>query len=227
MHDMAPPPSSPLMSDLTGEHGGQSQRDTGSPPTSNLNTPVASNLTVGHVRQSRIDSYAMMLSDVRRGQRSSLNPEIVGGIIKSIDLGLIVVATVAVFTLQSGVTMHPARAVDRNLLALLTSLLAAMLFTAGFQRIGGYKLAQLANLRWQLTRAAALWVMTGSVLLFGELFGGLSGIDPMAWAPGWIVTTLTLLLIERGIVRGVVAQCARQGYLTRNVVIVGAGEQGE
>jgi Undecaprenyl-phosphate glucose phosphotransferase len=169
----------------------------------------------------------MTLADVRWGPHRSLHPEIVGGIIKAIDLCLIVGATVAVFALQSGVAMYPAWAVDRYLLALLTSLLAAMLFTAGFQRIGGYKLVQLAKLRWQLTRVAAVWAMTGCVLLFAALLSGISGMNPAAWAPGWIVTTLAFLLIERGIVRGAIAQCARHGYLGRNVVIVGAGEQGE
>ena len=169
----------------------------------------------------------MTLADVRWGQHSSLPSEIVGGIIKAIDLSLIVGATVAVFTLQSDVTIHSAQAVDRDLVALLTSLLAAMLFVASFQRIGGYKLAQLSNLRWQLTRAAVVWTVTGSVLFFGALLSGIPGIHFAALAPGWIVTTLAFLLIERAIVRGAIAQCARQGWLTRNVVIVGAGEQGE
>jgi Undecaprenyl-phosphate glucose phosphotransferase len=189
------------MPDRTVEHVGQHGDDVGSPPTSNR-------------------------APLRSDQHRSLHPEVVGGIIKAIDLCLIVGVTVVAFTLHSGVTMHSAWAGDRDLLALLTSLLAAMLFAASFQRIGGYKLAQLANLRWQLTRTAAIWVMTVSVLFFTALLSGISGINPGAWAPGWIVTTLAFLLIERGIVRGAIFQCARQGYLARNVVIVGAGEQG-
>ena len=169
----------------------------------------------------------MALAEVCSDEHSSLHAEIVIGIVKAIDLCLIVGTTVTVFALQNGVTIRLAREVDHNLLTLLTSLLAAMLFIAGFQRIGGYALAQLMRLRWQLTRTTAVWAVTGSVLFFAALLSGIPGIHFAAWAPGWIVTTLAFLLIERGIVRGAIAQCARQGWLTRNVVIVGAGEQGE
>jgi Undecaprenyl-phosphate glucose phosphotransferase len=146
------------------------------------------------------------------------------GIVKAIDLCVIVGATVAMFAREGGVAMASAAAVDRDL---LTSLLAAILFIAGFQRIGGYKLAQLVSLRWQLTRTTAVWAMTGAFLLFAAVLSGIYGIYPETWAARWLATTFAFLLIERGIVSGVVALCARYGYLARNVVIVGAGEQGE
>jgi Undecaprenyl-phosphate glucose phosphotransferase len=212
-----------------------------SPPTSNLGSSLVSDLNIGYLGRSRIHnrqrtSFAnhqtpfvnhqrTSLTDARWAQRSSLNPEIVGGVVKAIDFCAIVGATVAVFAYQHGVTAAaPAAAVDG---VLLMSLLAAMLFTTSFQRIGGYKLAQLVKLRGQLTRTAAVWVMSGSVLLIAAFFSGIFGIYPTAGAPGWITTTLAFLLIERSIASAAIAQWARRGYLARNVVIVGAGEQGE
>jgi Undecaprenyl-phosphate glucose phosphotransferase len=147
----------------------------------------------------------------------------VGGLVKVIDLCVIVGATVAAFAHQGGGRMAPA-AMDG---VLLMSLLAPMLFIASFQRLGGYKLAQLARLLWQLMGTAAVWAITGSLLLFAGSFAGVFGDYTAGWAPGWIVATLAFLLIERGIVSGVIAQWARHGYLARNVVIVGAGEQGK
>src|SRR6266568_7503492 len=67
----------------------------------------------------------------------------------------------------------------------------------------------------------------GAGLLFAMLFSGISGVNPAAWGPGWIVTILAFLLIERAIFWGAIGHGARQGYLARNVVIVGAGDQGE
>jgi Undecaprenyl-phosphate glucose phosphotransferase len=204
-----------------------------SPPTSDLGSSLVSNLNIGYLGQSRISNrQKTSFANHQRtspahacwAQRSSLHPEIVGGVVKALDLCAIVGATVAMFAYQRGVVMAPEAAVHG---VLLMSLLAAMLFTASFQRIGGYKLAQLVKPRWQLTCAAAVWAISASVLLFAAFFSGIFGIYPTAAAPGWIGTTLAFLLIERTIVSAAIAQWARQGYLARNVVIVGAGEQGE
>jgi len=204
-----------------------------SPPTSDLGSSLVSNLNIGYLGPSRINnrqktSFANRKrtspADAHWAQRSSLHPEIVGGVVKAIDLCAIVGATVAMFAYQHGVKMAPEAAVHG---VLLMSLLAAMLFTASFQRIGGYKLAQLVKLRWQLTCAAAVWAISASVLLSAAFFSGIFGIYPTAGAPGWMGTTLAFLLSERAIVSAAIAQWARHGYLARNVVIVGAGEQGE
>jgi Undecaprenyl-phosphate glucose phosphotransferase len=206
--------------------------DMAPPSTSNLGSTLVSDLNIGYLGGSKSNAQRRTafangqrtsLGDGRWAQRSSLNPEIVGGFVKAIDLCVIVGVTVAVSVHEGGAGLAPA-VMDR---VLLVSLLAPMLFIASFQRIGGYKLAQLVRLRWQLTGTAAVWAVTGAILLFAAFFSGAFGIYPEAWAPGWIATTFAFLLIERGIVAGAIGQWARQGYLARNVVIVGAGEQGE
>ena len=203
--------------------------DMAPPSTSNLGPALVSDLNIGYLGQinnRRKTSFASRQrtapADARWAERSSLNPEMVGGLVKAIDLCVIVGATVAALAHQGEGWM--ASAADR---VLLMSMLAPMLFIASFQRIGGYKLAQLVRLRWQLTGTAAVWAMTAFILLFAVSFTGAFGVYPTAWAPGWIVTTLAFLLIERGIVSGALAQSARHGHLARNVVIVGAGEHGE
>lgn len=206
--------------------------DMAPPSTSNLGSSLVSSLNIGYLggpginnrrRTWFVNSQRTSPADAGWAQRSSLHPEIVAGLVKAIDLCVIVAATVAVFAHQVGLSMASA-AVDQ---VLLLALLAPMLFIASFQRIGGYKLAQLVRLRWQLTGAAAVWAMTGSILLVAAFFTEIFGSHPAAWAPVWIAVTLAFLLIERGIVSGLLAQWAQQGYFARNVVIVGAGEQGE
>jgi Undecaprenyl-phosphate glucose phosphotransferase len=147
----------------------------------------------------------------------------VSGLVKTIDLCVIVGATVAALA-HPGEGPPASAAMDR---VLLMSMLAPMLFIASFQRIGGYRLAQLVRFGWQLAGTAAVWAASACVLLFALSFTAAFGVYPTAWAPGWIVTTLAFLLLERGIVSAAIAQSARHGHLARNVVIVGAGEQGE
>src|SRR5262249_17287594 len=47
------------------------------------------------------------------------------------------------------------------------------------------------------------------------------------WAVGWVVTALIFILIERGLLKLTIARWIGKGYLARNIVIFGAGEQGE
>ncbi len=148
----------------------------------------------------------------------------VAGIIKAIDIFLILVAAMGTFFLYFGGTMRSGTEGERYF---LTSLLAAILFVAGFHRVDGYKLAQLSALRWQLTRATAMWAITISFLLMVAFVGKVSETYSRVWAVGWILTALAFILIERGIVRLAVARWVGQGYLARNVVIVGAGEPGK
>src|SRR5208282_4247484 len=124
--------------------------DMAPPSTSSLGSSV-SDLNIGYLGRPRINNrrglsfvnrQTTALGDASWAQRSSLNPEMVGGLVKAIDLCVIV-----------GVT-------------------------------------------------AAVWAMTGAILLFAAFFTGAFGINPEAWAPGWIATTFAFLLIERGIVAG-------------------------
>ena len=47
----------------------------------------------------------------------------------------------------------------------LTSLLAAVLFVAISERIGGYQLKRLRQLRWQLIHTLVIWCVTTAILL--------------------------------------------------------------
>jgi hypothetical protein len=153
-----------------------------------------------------------------------LSPEMVGGMIRVFDTCLIAAASTLSFALYLGVSMRSGTELERYF---LTSLLAAALFVAGFQYIDGYALRQLPMLRWQMTRASAMWAITVAVLLMVGFASKISETYSRGWALGWAVTTLVFLLIERGIVWVTILRWMRAGALARNVVIVGAGEQGQ
>src|SRR5580658_10069750 len=92
-----------------------------------------------------------------------LSPEILVGIVRVIDVCVVVGTGAAVYFIYLGSGVVSATEAERYF---LTSLLAAMLFVAGFQRIEGYSVRQLRMLRWQLARVAAVWAIAISALLF-------------------------------------------------------------
>jgi Undecaprenyl-phosphate glucose phosphotransferase len=154
----------------------------------------------------------------------SLSPEMLVAMVRAIDVFLVATAAVVGFALYYTVTRHLVAEIER---CFLSSLLGAMLFTAGFQRIGGYTLRQLSMLQWQLTRAVTMWAVTISVLLLVAFVGKVSDIYSRGWAFSWAITALAFILTERVIVRVAIPRCVREGFLVRNVIIIGAGEEGE
>jgi Undecaprenyl-phosphate glucose phosphotransferase len=154
----------------------------------------------------------------------SLSPEVVVGLVRAIDVFLVVAAGAAAFALYISVTGRSAAEMERYL---LTSLVGAILFAVAFQRIGGYSLRQLSMLQWQLTRAASVWSVTVCILLLLGFVSKVSATYNRGWALAWMVTAVGFILSERGIVRFAIPHCVKEGLLAHNVVIVGAGEEGE
>jgi Undecaprenyl-phosphate glucose phosphotransferase len=172
---------------------------------------------------SASDGGLSVLGNYSRGH-VWLAPEMVVAMVRATDLFLVASAAVGAVALYYGVTGHAVAEVE---LCFLGALLAAVLFVAGFQRIGGYNLKQLSMLRWQLTRAAAMWAVTISVLLLVAFVGKVTDIYSRIWALSWAMTALAFILIDRAIVHLAIPRCLSEGFLARNVVIIGAGEEGE
>jgi Undecaprenyl-phosphate glucose phosphotransferase len=109
----------------------------------------------------------------------------------------------------------------------LTSIFAATLFVTMFERSGGYQLKRLQLLRWQLRHVLMVWAVAVAVLLFGASLGKISEIYSLGWGVVWFGTTASLLMMERGVLHFALTRWVRAGYLTRNIVILGAGSEGE
>jgi Undecaprenyl-phosphate glucose phosphotransferase len=168
---------------------------------------------------------------LRRSKGSAvLTPEMLVGIVRMADFLTVVAASAAAFSLylfvtsHLGVTRYPVAELERYF---LTSLFGAALFVAGFQYLEGYTLQRLSMLKWQLTRSGATWAITVAALLLTAFVGKVSQTYSRGWAVAWILTTLTGLFVQRGIVRYAIEGWTRRGYLARYVVIVGASEDGE
>jgi Undecaprenyl-phosphate glucose phosphotransferase len=156
-------------------------------------------------------------------RRASLSAEVVAGLVKAVDFCLVLVAAVSAFVFYFGfieTTGSPGSLRRYG----LTSLLAAMLFVAGFQRLGGYQFKRLTQLHWQISRVAMMWGLTISALLLVSFVGKLSADYSRGWAVGWMAIGLATLMCERGLLSLAMTPRVRQRYLTRNIAIIGSGE---
>jgi Undecaprenyl-phosphate glucose phosphotransferase len=107
---------------------------------------------------------------------------------------------------------------------ILPALLAAILFVSGFERIGGYKVTGVCLLKSQIKYVLGVWASAASCLLLVVFLETPSG---RAWAL-LVVTAAPAVLIAMSHVRHMaVVAWGRCGYLVRNVVIIGSGEESQ
>ena len=159
------------------------------------------------------------------GRRSLLlSPVVLVGAVKTLDVALVLGSAFATFLLYFRLLtdLEPGD-MERYTLA---PLVAALLFRIGFRRIGGYDFRRLSRLRWQLGHVALVWAGVFSALLLLAFVGKQTQAYSRGWALLWMASALAALLVERGALRLLLLRWARQGYLARNLVVVGAGEPG-
>jgi len=157
-------------------------------------------------------------------RRPRLSSEILTVTVAAADFCLVSIAAVAAYALYFDILNRSAAESGRYF---LTTLFAATLFVGGFERLGGYRLKQLLRSDWQLTRSLTMWSMTLALLLLMAFLGKTSESYSRGWALAWIIATPTLLLTGRGILHLAMAHWVQDGRLARNVVIVGAGNEGQ
>jgi len=110
---------------------------------------------------------------------------------------------------------------------LLTAFLAAMLFVGGFERLGGYRLRHLLKLQWQLTRILVTWGTVISALLLVAFIGKISESYSRGWMLGWVVAAVGMQLAGRCLLEIATQRRPQSSRFARNIVIVGAGNEGE
>jgi Undecaprenyl-phosphate glucose phosphotransferase len=158
------------------------------------------------------------------GRRVRLSSEILATSVAAIDFSLVLIAAAVTFTLyrdQSNPSIGEAEQCTWSML------FAATLFVGGITRLSGYRLIQLLKLYWQLTRVLAMWSITLSLLLLVAFLSKTLDSYLRVWALVWFTATPALLLTARAIFYPAVARCVRGGSLARNVVIIGAGKEGQ
>jgi FlaA1/EpsC-like NDP-sugar epimerase len=158
------------------------------------------------------------------GQRLRFSSEFLSVSIAWLDFCLVSIIAAVVFSLYFNIlnvsTAEPGRYVP-------ITLFAAMVFVGGFQRMGGCQLNQLLRLNWQLTRILMMWGIALSVLLLTAFFGTVSESYSRGWALAWFAAVPPVLCIARRVLYGAGTRWVESGHLVRNIVIVGAAEEGQ
>lgn len=153
-----------------------------------------------------------------------LSPEIIAGLAKAMDFCLVQLSAVIAFIAYQSINTHSITGPEQHF---SISVIAAIVLVLSFQRIDGYSLRRLAMLRWQLARLLTLWAIIILVLLLSAFLVKMSDTFSRAWIVSWIVTGLVLIIMERIVLWLAIIHGLGNGYLARNIVIVGAGEQGQ
>jgi FlaA1/EpsC-like NDP-sugar epimerase len=158
------------------------------------------------------------------GERGRLSSELLAVSIAVTDLCLVSIVAAVVFSLYfhflNVSTAEPGRYVP-------TTLFAATGFVGGFERLGGYRLKLLLRLDWELTRILMMWGITLSLLLLTAFFGKVSASYSRGWALAWFAALPPALCIARGVFHLAATRWMESGHLVRNIVIVGAGDEGQ
>jgi Undecaprenyl-phosphate glucose phosphotransferase len=143
-------------------------------------------------------------------------------LVGALDFCLVLLAAAGAFAARYDVVEHAGPR-----LHLLTAFLVAMLFVCGFERLGGYRLKQLSKLKWQVVRVLVIW----GALLFSLLFVGFisktTDYFSRGWMLAWIIAAIGMQLIGRWLFKTAMQRSRRAGHFARNVVIFGAGKEGQ
>lgn len=109
-----------------------------------------------------------------------------------------------------------------------TSIGTAGIFVAIFDRVGGYQRKQLRRLIWQAKNTVAAWFLTMALVYFLAL------PNPITLSPTnnnllifWLFGAPSFLLGCKYLYQMFFHYLTRVGYFTRNVVIIGAGNDAE
>lgn len=102
-----------------------------------------------------------------------------------------------------------------------TAFLAATLFVCGFERIGGYRLKQLSELKWQLMRTRMIWDTFVSVVLLVAFITKTSEIFSCGWVLACIAVTVGMQMAGRWL-SDIAMQCrSYDSHFARNIMILG------
>ncbi len=151
----------------------------------------------------------------------TISPEIVVGLIKLADFGIVLLAAISAFTFYNIGYLGEHTPYDNYA---LVSLIAAIFYVTAMDRVRLYEFARLSSFRWQAIRGFLVWGATASLLLLVAFITKISSDYSRGWAIVWSFGVYGLFLLERLVLWATIRSWARHGHLVRNIVVVGTGE---
>jgi Undecaprenyl-phosphate glucose phosphotransferase len=158
----------------------------------------------------------------RDAPSTQFSPEILACAIGASDFFLVLVAGAGAFAAHYDVV---AEAGARH--HLLIAFLAGSLFVSGYERIGGYRLKQLSELKWQLTRIPMIWGILVAVLLLLAFITKTSETFSRGWVLACIGAAMGMQMAGRRLSHIAMQRRPHGSHLARNIVIFGGGGEGQ
>ena len=146
--------------------------------------------------------------------------QVVVGALRFADVLMVAATGVASFWFRHGTYKVP----EEYLVAIA---IGALLAANYMQMARLYRFAELHRFALQFGTLTASWSAVILTLLVIGYFGKVSENFSRVWAVSWFVSAYIALVGLRGLVSLLLERWARQGRLTYNVVVVGAGPFGE
>lgn len=156
----------------------------------------------------------------RRVRMIASSPPLLTGLTRIGDLALILLTGWIAYMLRHDSLALPG--------AYIVGIVIAMALTANiFQLAGLYRYEDLERVGSQMGRLLLSWTAVSLALLAISFFSKTSADYSRIWVGIWLVASVICLMIFRMALAWLIAKWKQSGILLRNVVIVGAGLQGE
>ncbi|WP_342362744.1 undecaprenyl-phosphate glucose phosphotransferase [Terrarubrum flagellatum] len=151
----------------------------------------------------------------------SYSAAVLSGLIRAADFALVALSGLLIYF------FHPNHPVEFESGYILASGAVAAFIVLAFEAMHGYSPASLRSLRAQGVRIVTCWTLVFLGALAIIFFLKIGPSYSRMWLGLWYAVGLSLILIERIIVAGIVRKLTAMGRLDRRTVIVGGGEPGE
>jgi Undecaprenyl-phosphate glucose phosphotransferase len=154
-------------------------------------------------------------------RRDTTSPIMVSGVLRFIELALLVVSGAVLFVYYVGLGTE----LDFHYPAVIAfaSLLAVVLLDV----TDCYQLPALMRPVSNITRIATVWAGTLALFAVAGFFLKLADDFSRVWFAGWFVVGLVLLVGQRLVLAHMIKRWARNGMIERRAVIVGGGKAAE
>jgi len=154
-------------------------------------------------------------------RQDSISPVIVSGVVRLVELALMLASGLLVYALYIGFDSHPYWQYPAVIAG--ASLTAVVLLE--FSEC--YQMPVLRNPLGSTGRILLIWAGTFALMALGGFFLKMSAEFSRFWFAAWFVSGFVLLMALRLFAARVIRRWARNGRMERRAVIVGGGENAE
>jgi Undecaprenyl-phosphate glucose phosphotransferase len=170
-------------------------------------------------RRRRLSTSALAVASQKVS--TAYSPVVIGGLVRMADFALISLTGIALFFAY---VAHADAPTWQYIAAILAMTVAALI---GFQIVDIYQVQMFRGRLKQFTRMMSAWSVVFLLFIGASFFAKMGGEVSRLWMSAFYLIGLSVLIVQRLVLRGMVRRWARDGRLDRRTVIVGSDENAE